>query len=89
VCVWGVEVVALRVVLPCKLCSGRRFVRGYSAGLDSFAAVLCTRRGICFIGTSLNTYLEAAYRDGRCVLERVGSTTLLCLVERGVPPCKL
>jgi hypothetical protein len=23
-------------------------------------------RKICFIGTSLNTYLEAAYRDGRC-----------------------
>ncbi|WIA08050.1 hypothetical protein OEZ85_007517 [Tetradesmus obliquus] len=51
---------------------GRVVVTQFASNLHRLASVKAAAdaagRGICFIGTSLNTYLEAAYRDGRAPL---------------------
>eukprot|EP00882_Tetradesmus_deserticola_P006073 GHRQ01006393.1.p1 GENE.GHRQ01006393.1~~GHRQ01006393.1.p1 ORF type:complete len:401 (+),score=131.59 GHRQ01006393.1:181-1383(+) len=48
---------------------GRVVVTQFASNLHRLASVKAAAgaagRSICFIGTSLNTYLEAAYRDGR------------------------
>jgi hypothetical protein len=67
-CWWWLGWEGLLHVPPCKLWVGRKCV----GKCRMHAAADAAWRGICFIGTSLNTYLEAAYRDSRCVCERVG-----------------
>lgn len=52
---------------------GRVVVTQFASNLHRLASVKAAAdaagRQICFIGTSLNTYLEAAYRDGRYWLD--------------------